>query len=182
MVHRGLARRYARALFNAALEKDIIDPINEDVENFKELLETDPYLKGYLISPKILTEEKTALIDKAFGERANPLFIDFLLLLIDKKRFDHALEISEAYISIYEEHCGIVEAKVISAVSLDESQEAKLIEKLQLETNKEVRLTKVTDSKILGGLILFLEDKIVDGSVKFQLESLRRKLKEVKVY
>ncbi len=182
MIQRGLAKRYARALFNTALKRGIADQIHEDVRSLQELLEEDSSFADFLLSPQVLTEKKVAITLKALEGRTDQLFIDFLLLLVDKKRFDHIYEIFDAYISIYEEHRGILKAKVVSAVPLDEAQEAAVLEMLSRETNKEIRLTKNTDPDIIGGLVVFLGEKIIDGSIKFQLESFRKTLKEAKVY
>jgi F-type H+-transporting ATPase subunit delta len=182
MIDRSLSKRYAKALFQAARNKDAVDDIQKDIESFQQLIAKDPSFVGFLLSPQILTSAKDELVEKALRGRANDLFVDFIRLLIDKKRIDHVYEIFEAHTVIYEEYRGIVEAKVITAIPLDEAQEAAVLKKLHAVTNKEIRMKKVTDPDIVGGMIIYLGDQVIDGSVKFQLERFRRTLKETKVY
>jgi F-type H+-transporting ATPase subunit delta len=182
MIHRGLARRYARALFRAALKQDIAGQLQEDINSYLELDQKDSSLMAFLLSPQMLTSDKVALVHKALDGKVQKLFVDMLLLLVDKKRFDHIIAIFEAYTALYEEHCGILEAKVVSALPLDANQEEALRTKLERETDKEIRLTKVVNPDIIGGLVVYLGDKVIDGSVKFQLESHRKALKLAKVY
>ncbi len=182
MIHRGLARRYARALFQAALNQDIAGQLQEDINSYLELDKKDSSLADFLLSPQMLTSDKIALAHKALDGRVQNLFIDLLLFLVDKKRFDHVIEIFEAYTAIHEEHCGILNAKVVSAIPVNDNQEAALRTMLERETNKEIRLTKVVDPSIIGGLVVYLGDKVIDGSVKYQLESYRKTLRQAKVY
>jgi F-type H+-transporting ATPase subunit delta len=182
MVDRSLSKRYAKALFQAALNKDAVDEIQKDIESFQQLIEKDRSFVGFLLSPQILTSAKEELVEKALRGRASDLFVDFILLLIEKKRIDHLHEIFDAHTVIYKAYRGIIEARVITAVPLDEAQEAAVLKKLHDETKKEIRMKKVTDPGIIGGMIIYLGDKVIDGSVKFQLERFRRTLKETKVY
>ena len=182
MIQRGLARRYARALFQAALNKDITAQMQEDINSYLELDQKDSSLADFLLSPQMLTSDKIALARKALDGKVQELFIDFLLLLVDKKRFDHVNAIFEAYTAINEEHCGILNAKVVSAITVSETQLTSLRAMLERETNKEIRLTKVVDPDIIGGLVVYLGDKVIDGSVKFQLESYKKTLGQAKVY
>lgn len=182
MIDRSLSKRYAKALFQAALNKDAVDEIQRDIQSFQQLIAKDPSFVGFLLSPQILTSAKDELVEKALRGRAHDLFVDFILLLIDKKRIDHIHEIFEAHTVIYEAYRGIIRAKVVTAIPLDDAQEAAVLKKLQSETQKEIRLKKVTDPAIIGGMIIYLGDKVIDGSVKFHLECFRRTLKETKVY
>lgn len=182
MIPRGLAKRYALAIFSSALKKSIADELQEDMKSFCELQSSNPVLKNFLLSPQVLTDEKKKLVKKILRERVSSTFVNFLMLLIDKKRFELVEEIAEAYNVLYERYLGIVEVKVTTATLLDHELEKKLIGKLERETRKKIRLKKRVDRKILGGMILIMENKIIDGSLRFHLETLRRNLKAVKVY
>jgi len=182
MIDRSLSKRYAKALFQAALNKDAVDEIQKDIESFQQLIEKDKSFVGFLLSPQILTSAKEALVEKALRGRAHDLFVNFILLLLDKKRIDHVHEIFDAHTVIYKAYRGIIEAKIVTAIPLDEAQEAAVLKKLRNETKKEIYLKKVTDPGIVGGMVIYLGDQVIDGSVKFQLETFRKTLKEIKVY
>lgn len=181
MIPGGVAKRYAIALFNAALKADAAAAINEEMLAFRKLLADNRSFRGFLLSPQILTKDKKQTIEKILKGRASDLFVQFLLLLIDKKRFPFIDEIIEGYGYLYERHAGILEVKAITAIPLDESMERKTIDKLEKETGKKIRLNPVVDPKIIGGMILIMEDKIIDGSIRFSIDKLRRELDEIQV-
>ncbi len=182
MILSGVAKRYAVALFNAAVGQDIADQVQDDLSSFTTLLETNPSFRGYLESPQILTEHKKQLVVDALGDRTAGLFIKFLLLLIDKKRLQHTEEIADAYRQLFEQLQGVLEAKIITAVELDAELEQKTLEKLEKETGKTIRLKKTVDPDIIGGMIVVVDDDIIDGSIRHKLDKMKKSLGEVKVH
>lgn len=181
MIPRGVAKRYATALFRAAVKAGTADRVHDELVGLLTTLEDNPSFKGFALSPQVLTKEKKDVIEKTFRGRASELFIDFLLLLIDKNRFFVIEEIIEAYRYLYEQHRGIVEVKVITAIPLDAHMERKVADKLERELGKTIRLSPVTDPSIIGGVVLMMEDKIIDGSIRYKLEKLKRELNEIRV-
>jgi F-type H+-transporting ATPase subunit delta len=182
MILRGIAKRYAVALFNAAVQQDIAEQVQEDLASVDDLMRANPDFRNYLLSPQVLTEDKKRLLVDTLADRSAGLLIKFLLLLVDKKRLEHTSQIAEAYTYLYEQLQGILEAKVVTAVPLDAELEQKTIEKLERETGKTIRLNKTVDPKIIGGMIVVLEDTVVDGSIRHQLDTMKKSLGEVKVH
>jgi F-type H+-transporting ATPase subunit delta len=182
MILSGVAKRYAVALFDAAVKQDIAEQVQEDLDSFVGLLRVNRQFTGYLKSPEILTEHKKQIILDALGERTSGLFVKFLLLLIDKKRLVNILEIADAYRQLFEQLRGILEARVITAVDLDADLEQKTIEKLEKETGKTIRIRKTVDPDIVGGMIVIIEDNIIDGSIRHKLDQMKKSLGEVKVH
>jgi ATP synthase F1 delta subunit len=182
MILSGIAKRYAVALFNAAVKQDIAEQVDDDLSSFVELLRTNRDLVGFLKSPEILIDAKKQLVVDVFGDRSAGLFVKFILLLIDKKRLKHILDIADAYHQLYEQLQGIVEARVITAVPLDADLEQQTIERLEEATKKTIRISKTVDPDIVGGMIIIVGDNILDGSIRHKLEQMRRSLSEVKVH
>jgi F-type H+-transporting ATPase subunit delta len=181
MIPRGVAKRYATALFNAALKANIADDVHTEALGFRTLFADNPSFRNFLLSPQILTKDKKDFITATLKGQASDLFVEFLLLLIDKKRFPFVEQIAEGYTYLYERHKGILEVKAITAVALDEAMRRKAIDKLARETNKDIRLVPIVDPEIIGGMILVMEDKIIDGSIRFRIEKLKRELDEIRV-
>lgn len=182
MILSGVAKRYAVALFNAAVKQDIAEQVFEDITSFVALLRQNRDFVGYLKSPEILTEAKKQLVADVLGDRSAGLFVKFILLLIDKKRLKHILEIEDAYRQLFEQLQGILEAKIITAVPLETDLEQRTIEMLERETGKTIRLSKTVDEEIIGGMIIIIEDEIIDGSVRHKLDQMTKSLSEVKVH
>jgi ATP synthase F1 delta subunit len=179
MIPRELAKRYATALLQAALKADVASRVSEEVRGLRKMFEKDPAFKNFLLSPQVLTEEKKRALDAVFKGRLSDLLLNFLNLLIDKKRFLFVEEIAAAFIQLYEKHEGILKVKVVTAVPLEEAARSKLIDKLESETKKKIRLSPTTDPEIIGGMVLIMEDKIIDGSVRHHMEKLKRDLDEI---
>jgi F-type H+-transporting ATPase subunit delta len=182
MILSGVAKRYAVALFNAAVKQDITEQINDDITSFVELLRQNRDFVGFLKSPEILTDAKKQLVVDVLSDRSAGLFVKFTLLLIDKKRLKHILEIADAYRQLFEQLQGILEAKIVTAISLDADLEQRTIEMLERETGKTIRLSKTVDAEIIGGMIIIIEDEIIDGSIRHQLDKMAKSLSEVKVH
>lgn len=182
MILSGIAKRYAVALFNAAVKQDVADQVNDDVSSFVELLRANKDLVGFLKSPEVLTDAKKQLVVDVFSDRTAGLFVKFILLLIDKKRLKHILEIADAYEQLYEQLQGILEARIVTAVPLDADLEQRAVDRLEETTGKTIRLKKTVDPDIIGGMIVIVGDNIIDGSIRYKLEQMRKSLGEVKVH
>ncbi|UCG53382.1 MAG: ATP synthase F1 subunit delta [Candidatus Latescibacterota bacterium] len=181
MILSGIAQRYARALHQAALDANVADSVYEDVQSLLDLMAQDKRYKNFLMSPQVLTDDKVDLVKQTLQGRASKLLVELLLLLIEKKRFIFVEEIAEAYRYLHEKHKGIIEVKAVTAVPLEDQLKEKLLHKLEDQTKKTIRLVPEVDPGIIGGMILFLEDKIIDGSIRFNLDQLRKRLGETRV-
>ena len=97
MIPRGIAKRYATALFNAAVDTNAVDEVNNDTAAFRKLLSENPSLREFLLSPQVLMKDKKSVIENTLKGQATDIFVDFLVLLVDKKRFPHVEEIMDGY-------------------------------------------------------------------------------------
>jgi F-type H+-transporting ATPase subunit delta len=182
----GVGKRYAVALFNAAVAEDVLEQVYGDLKSFAHLLEKEQPLRVFLGSHRVSAENKRDLIVAAIGERASGLFVKFLLLLIEKKRIDEFAardfaDIVEPFESLYEQHTGIIKVGVVTAVALDTELERRTRETIERRTGKTARIEKHVDPRIIGGVIMIADGQIIDGSIRNQLAELRRELLEARV-
>jgi F-type H+-transporting ATPase subunit delta len=178
----GIGKRYAVALFNAAVAEDVLDQVHGDVTSFARLLESEPALDRFLTSLRVTAEEKKDLIVRAIGDRASGLFVKFVLLLIDKKRTAGFGDVARVFESLYEAHRQIVRVGVVTAIPLDPDLERKAKEMIERRTGKTAKIEKRVEPGIIGGMILFAGDQIIDGSIRNQLAELRSGLLETRVH
>lgn len=177
----GIARRYGVALFDAALKRDIVDQVDSDLAAVKRLLTENRSLRRFMLSPEVLTEHKVEMLQKALGDRVHKLVVNFLLLLIDKKRFDHIDEIADAVDKLVDAHHGLVRARVMTPVELPAEQQAKLQRSLAALTGKDVVIEPEIDPSLIGGVRVVLGDRMLDGSVSRALDRLHDELAQVSV-
>jgi F-type H+-transporting ATPase subunit delta len=181
MIPQGIAKRYATALLNSALKANVGGDVQQDAVGFREVFDANKDFRNFLLSPRVLTKDKKDLIKETFDGRATKLFVSFLLLLIDKKRVDFVGDIVDGYTYLYERHKGVVEVRAITAVPLEEKMQKKVLDHLKNRIGKDVRLRTEVDPAIIGGMVLIMDDKILDGSVRYQMEKLKRELDEIRI-
>jgi F-type H+-transporting ATPase subunit delta len=181
MLVSGIGKRYAVALFNAAGNQDIAEQVADDIGAFAKVLREEKRFRNFLMSPTVDTPEKKELLQAVIGERASGLFVKFVMLLVDKKRLGAMEEIAVAYTYLWEEQQGIIEVKCVTAIPLDHDLQTRARQVIEEKSGKKCRLTTITNPDVIGGMILFAGDKIIDGSIRHQLDSVRKSLQELKV-
>ena len=182
MILSGIGKRYAVALFNVAKTEGVAEQVSGDIVSFANLFASESGFRNFLMSPLVLTTDKKELINTVIGERASGLFVKFAALLIDKKRMGKIQKISDAYTFLYEQEQGIVEINAVTAIPLDPDLITQTRRTLEKYLDKEIRVVARTDPDIIGGMILFAQDKIIDGSIRYQLARARKALSELKVH
>ncbi|MCK5124789.1 MAG: ATP synthase F1 subunit delta [candidate division Zixibacteria bacterium] len=181
MLAQEVAKKYSTALFNIVNEKGLIDEAFEQFEELDKLINSDASLLQFLLAPHILDQNKITLLRDVFTQRLNPLFLEFLLVLISKHRIGFLHEIIEEFRWRVANARGMLVAKVTTAIPLNDADRASLIAKLASRTGKSIELEEKVDSAILGGMIVILGDQIIDGSVKHGLALLKEDLMKLSV-
>ena len=170
------SRRYARALFGLAGEKGLLDRIEKDFKTAAALTGKHPEIAHLVLNSTISIAEKEDFIDKIFGTDVTPLFIQFIKVLIKKKRFAEFLLIHEEFHALYEKKMGIQEVRIITAVPLSETLEKKLTETLKKRFRAEIRLLAEVQPEIIGGIILRFDSSEINASFRRHLTELEQKL------
>ena len=182
MLLSGIGKRYAVALFNAATNQEITEQVAGDIVAFTKVVHDEKRFRNFLMSPTVDPSEKKALLQAVIGERASGLFVKFVTLLVDKKRLGAIREIANAYTSLWEDRQGIIKVKCVTAIPLDHDLQTRARQVVEAKTGRKCRLVTMTRPEIIGGMILFADDKIIDGSIRHELDSIRRELNELKVH
>ena len=168
-------------MLNAAIKADVAEQVAGDAESLVETLDASPDFRTYLLSPQAPVDEKKKFIDATLRGRASDLLVQMLGLLIDKKRINLIDEIAKAFIQMYERHIGVVEVTVLTAIDLSDELAERTRQTLEKQSEWKVKLRKVVDPSIIGGMILVVDDKIIDGSIRHEIEMMKRDLKQINV-
>jgi len=176
MAQTAVALKYAKALFDTALEDGKLTEVTRDTDFLRELREEDPAFLNFLISPEVLTEHKMEFVKSVFEPRFDPLTVNFIRLLIEKGRSDHLPAIRDEFDRLQEEHQGKLRAQVMTAVPLSGDQESRLKVQLDRITGKNVEIEKQVDPTILGGVVVHLGNTIIDRSLRYGLRQLEESL------
>ena len=170
--------RYAKAFYEYADKKNSLEKISKDLLFINNTLEGSKELRSVLKSPVIKKDKKQEIIKDLFEEKIDRESLNFLNFIIEKNREDSLYGITNRFMRLSDEHAGILNAKVTSAVELDDAQKLSIKKRLEDYTNKSVRLSFALDRKVIGGFIVKIEDTVIDASVKHQLEILKEKFTE----
>ncbi len=176
VTHAKVAKRYARALFNAGQKTGKTDAVRRDLATFEGLWKQAPDLKRALESPLVPAEKKHSIIDLAFAKDVDILSRQFLHLLVDKRREEILPVVGGEFAHMADAARGLVRAHATVAAPLDDLQRAAMVESLERRTGKIVDLQVTVDPGIIGGAVVRLLDTVIDGSVRGTLERIREEM------
>jgi F-type H+-transporting ATPase subunit delta len=170
------SRRYASALLTAAVEGNFLDQIVGEFEVIKEVLHNSRDLTHTLRSPVVNGDKKIKILEEVFkGSVGDEMFV-FLRLVTRKKRAGQLPEIIDEFQILLDERMGVVNADIVSAVTLSDEQSAELVARLESYTGKRVRANMSTNAAFIGGVSVKIGDTIFDGTISHQLSKLRETL------
>ena len=176
-----IARLYGSSMYDLAAEEQLTDTVLEQMQTIRQLFRENPDYVKLLSEPSIPKEERTKLLDTAFGTEAERYLVNFLKLLCERKILREFAGCCEEFIRRYNSAHGIAEAVVTSAVKLSETQMEALKAKLEKLSGKKVYLVQKTDASVLGGLRVELEGVQLDGTVQSRISGISKKLNELVV-
>lgn len=174
-----VANRYASSLFEAGLELEKIEDFYGELESVGKVFYNENKLFQILTHPRVSKNEKKSLIETIFGKKTSKEMINFLYIIIDKRRESYLFEIIQEYKAIFNEFKEIVDVVAITAVPMDEQAKNKLSIVLKNKLNKNIQLSNEVDKSIIGGVLLKMSDKVVDSTLTSQLKSMEAVLKSV---
>lgn len=181
MIQNEIAKKYSKALFSLAEEKDKFVKFKNDLSLIKKAFTEHKEFKNVLFHPRIKIEEKKRIFDRIFEEEISQEIYNFIQLLIDKRRIFYIKAIINQFTDLVNDREKILEIEVVSAIELEKDMKNSLKEKLEKEMNYEVVLNNTVDPEILGGLVLKIGDKIIDGSIQHELNTLSEKIEKIPV-
>ncbi len=171
-----VAKRYARALFSVAGKGGKLDAVQRDLSTVAAACKQSPELQRVLESPLVTADRKREIIDLVFKSDIDALTRQFLHLLVDKRREEILPTVGEEFVRLADEARGLIRARAVVAGPLDDLQHASFLESLERRTGKTVELTVDVDPAIIGGAVVRMQDKVIDGSVRGALERIREEM------
>jgi F-type H+-transporting ATPase subunit delta len=171
-----VASAYARTLFELASLADSVDATDASLGSVVKTVGGQLDLREALTDTSVPVEAKRAVLRDIFGATVTPETLAIVTLLAER---DHAAllgDVARAFGEIAEKERGIVAASVTTAVPLDDALRASLTEKLAAGLGRPVSLREAVDPSILGGVVIKVAGRVLDGSVASQLDSVRRAL------
>ena len=175
-----IAAPYARALFDFSVEKNIMHQITADFQNLDLFLEKTPELMKYLTNPVVKQEVKSAILTKTLKSQLNTETFNFLMVLVERDRINLLTSVIDSYLELIYQTASIKMIEVSTATAFTNLQKDTLIQKLKELTNaREIRLVINVEPSLIGGFLIKTESKVIDFTVKNQLQNLAKHLDTV---
>jgi ATP synthase F1 delta subunit len=177
-----VAKKYGTALFNVARTAKRVEEFFVELSAVREYVKSDAKFLAFIRAPQIPDADKAALLKVAFAERVSRPVYEFLIILNRKRRLPHLAEIVDFYEQLYMEAIGVIKARITTAVPLGDQPLAALTGKLEKLTGKRVRAEAKVDPEIIGGVVVVLGNRVIDQSLRYQMQLLRERLLALKVH
>jgi F-type H+-transporting ATPase subunit delta len=175
-----IAAPYARALFDFSVEKNIMHQITADFQNLEIFLDESSELTEYLNNPIVNNDAKSEVLTKTLQSQVNTETFKFLMILIKRNRINLLNSVITSYLELVYETASIKMIEVSTASAFTNLQKNTLIQKLKELTNaREIRLVITVDSSLIGGFLIKTESKVIDFTIKNQLQKLAKHLDSV---
>ncbi len=168
------AKRYALAAFELARDRDELDVWERDLGALTDALAV-PEALAFVASRQVGADAKETFLRRVVEEPA-PLVWNLVRLLLARRRLALLAQIGEQFQALLDEHRGIAHAQVLTAVAMSDEEQEALARRLSELTGKQVQLEVEEDAEILGGLVVRIGDRLIDGSARSKLLALKRRL------
>jgi F-type H+-transporting ATPase subunit delta len=176
---RGVARRYARALLDLATERGQGPDVRTALQAASGLLAPGGELAAVLTNPAVPADRKQAIVQAVWPstDAAHGLVTRLVALLVERGRAALLPAVHEDFVALWNVRNNVVAARVVSAVPLEQAQVAAVTQAVRSVTGREVDLSTAVDPAVLGGVVLTMEGRVYDGSVRTRLQNLRERLR-----
>lgn len=175
-----IAAPYARALFDFSVEQNIMHQVTADFQNLETFLAETSELSDYLSNPVVSQAAKREILTKTLQSQINTETFKFLMILVKRDRINLLGQVITNYLELVYETASIKMVEVVTASEFTNLQKNTLIKKLkELTDAREIRLDITVNPSLIGGFLIKTESKVIDFSIKNQLENLAKHLDTV---
>lgn len=174
-----VASRYAKALFDLALETGALDKVKDDISTIAAASVGE--LHAVMVSPVIRGDQKEKIFAAIFGDKVAPLTTSFFNLVFKKGREVAIREIMEAYMDLYRAHHNIQKVEITTATPVDPEVHQQILEsmkKVEGYANMKFDVSPKVDPAIVGGFVLQVGDNLFDASIRHDLQVIKKQFVE----
>lgn len=177
-----VSRAYGEALFALAQEKNLSRGMMEEIRQLRAVLEQNPEFDRLMKHPGISKQEKISAVENVFHGRVSDELAGFLRLVVEKERYGELQAVFDYFTDRVREEERIGVAYVATAVELTESQRESVRKRL-LETTsyRTMEMHYSVDASLIGGMVIRINDRVVDSSIKTKLNALTRQLLQIQL-
>jgi F-type H+-transporting ATPase subunit delta len=166
--------RYAKAFLQLSIEQNSLEDSFDDMRLLDTTCSENRELRLLLKSPIVKTDQKIKILNEIFAKKAQRLSLDFVNIIIRKKREYLLAAIAKIFIDLYKTEKNIETATVTTASPISALLKDKIVSYIKSRNNNKVELIEVVDNDIIGGAIIRIGDKELDASIASDISELRQ--------
>ncbi len=170
------AKKYSEALYDVGERQGKISDINTDLKFVAQTINSNEELENFFKNPVITLNDKKDVINQLFREKINETTINFLYILVDNGRIEILTIIADEFEKLIKEKTGITVVKAISAVEIKGYLKEKLENKIEQMIGKKVQIEYEIKPEIIAGLIVEIEGKTLDNSIRTRIKNIKKQL------
>ena len=175
-----VAARYARALFDSTVQAGEVDKVAHDLAQVNQLMAEAPALLNFLENPAISLEEKQGFLDQQFSGNVGPWVLRLMKLLVENKRAVVFPQLVEQFNALMLQRENAASAEVVTAIELEDELRNRIRKTLETTFGfSRVDLQNRVDPGLLGGAIIKIQDRVIDGSYIGRLEEMRKQFSKI---
>lgn len=173
MVPEVIYSKYSQAMFDIAKEQHKLDEFGKQLKDVRDTFINNPELKKFMGSPLIPAASKKAALKEIFVSDVEPLVLQFLFVMVDRKRETAIVEAIDSFIKLARaaQHIEVAHIRVVTPLTPDE--EKSLVTALERTTGKKIDPLYYIDPSIIGGIVVRIGDRLIDGSLLRQLQDMQ---------
>ncbi|MFZ4463283.1 MAG: ATP synthase F1 subunit delta [Bacteroidales bacterium] len=169
-----LAKRYAKALFDLAVDDKVLEPTRQDMKLVAEVLEQNRELRKLMANPVIPPSRKKLIIRKIFADHIGKHSVKFLEILVSKGREQEITAIAKQFYELYLEYKNIALVDITTAVPIEEKQRERMLKLFSQKTKYTLQMNEKVDPEIIGGFIVKMNDFKYNASVSEAISRLHK--------
>ena len=181
MAYDPVAARYAEAAFGAAKAEGVVEETLEQLSLIGGLIREQAGLRQLLFNPDVDPQDKVGVLERVLKGTWSALVRAFVQMVVSAWRAEHLPQIVDAFAALVERDQGRLRVVVRTARPVPDAVLDRLRTQLERQEHKQIDVTTEEDPKLLGGLQVFLDHRVIDSSVQRQLRDLRERLSAIRV-
>ncbi|MBR3495029.1 MAG: ATP synthase F1 subunit delta [Clostridia bacterium] len=167
-----ISKEYANALFSVAVEQGKVRAWADELQKAVKLFADQPAYLSLLASPEVSGEERAELLEKSLGGLVSPEVLNLLRLITVRGRARLIPDVAERYGQLADESERRKTARIVSAVPLTDAEKERLRRDLEKRTQATVELICEVDPSLLGGMVMEIDGRVVDGTLRARLREI----------
>ncbi len=177
-----IAQRYAKAVFELALEMNLLEEIKADMELISSVCADNKDFIRMLNSPVIRTDKKIKILKSVFEKEISDISMRYLVIITRKMREKFIRDIADEFLSIYKKFKNIFTVHFASAREISDEIRQKVVKLLEDQTKGNIELVEEVKEDLIGGFVMNYDDYKYDASIAYQLKKLRHNAAEINLY